>query len=102
MSAAVSHELDYIWSRVQAQLALVVDESTYRIWLEPLRALELEQEQLLVEAPVHACRWIRERFGRTIQASVELVLGPDASVELVATSLPDRTPDPQERRQPPA
>ena len=36
--AAVSHELEHIWSRVQAQLALVVDEPTYRIWLEPLRA----------------------------------------------------------------
>ncbi len=82
----MSHELEHIWSRVQAQLVLVVDESTYRIWLEPLRALELEQEHLLVEAPLHACRWIRERFGRAIQASVELVLGPNASVEIIATS----------------
>jgi chromosomal replication initiator protein len=71
---------------VQAQLALVVDESTYRIWLEPLRALELEEQQLLVEAPLHACRWIHERFGRAIQASVELVLGPEASVEIIASS----------------
>jgi chromosomal replication initiator protein len=78
----VSHELEHIWSRVQAQLALVVDDSTYRIWLEPLRALELEQHTLLVEAPPDACGWIRERFGRAIQASVELVLGPDASVEI--------------------
>jgi chromosomal replication initiator protein len=69
---------------VQAQLALLVDESTYRIWLEPLRAVELEQDTLLVEAPPDACGWIRERFGRAIQASVELVLGPDASVEIAA------------------
>jgi chromosomal replication initiator protein len=78
----VSHELEHIWSRVQAQLALVVDDSTYRIWLEPLRALELEQHTLLVEAPPDACGWITERFGRAIQASVELVLGPDAGVEI--------------------
>ena len=51
----MSHELEHIWSRVQAQLALLVDESTYRIWLEPLRALELEQDTLLVEAPPDAC-----------------------------------------------
>ncbi|MGO9321973.1 MAG: chromosomal replication initiator protein DnaA [Solirubrobacteraceae bacterium] len=82
----MSRELEHIWSRVQAQLALIVDESTYRIWLEPLRPLELEHERLLVEAPVHACRWIRERFGRAIQASVELVLGPNASVEIIAAS----------------
>ena len=84
----MSHELEHIWSRVQAQLALVVDEPTYRIWLEPLRAIELTDEHLLVEAPPHACRWIAERFGRVIQASVELVLGPDASVEIVAASTP--------------
>jgi len=95
----VSHELEHIWSRVQAQLALVVDESTYRIWLEPLRALELEQQHLLVEAPVHACRWIRERFGRTIQASVELVLGSEASVEIIEASAPDTAPDPDDHRQ---
>jgi chromosomal replication initiator protein len=78
----VSRELDHIWSRVQAQLALVVDEPTYRIWLEPLRAVELDDERLLVEASPHACRWIRERFGGVIQASGELVLGPDVRVEL--------------------
>jgi chromosomal replication initiator protein len=93
----VSHDLEHIWSRVQAQLALVVDESTYRIWLEPLRALELEQERLLVEAPLHACRWIRERFGRTIQASVELVLGPEASVEITAASTGPEASEPGER-----
>jgi chromosomal replication initiator protein len=81
-NAAVNHELEHIWSRVQAQLALVVDEPTYRIWLEPLRACELDDERLLVEAPPHACRWIGERFGRVIQASVELVLGPHMRVEL--------------------
>jgi chromosomal replication initiator protein len=85
----VSLELDHIWSRVQAQLALVVDESTYRIWLEPLHAIELRDEHLVVHAPLHTCRWIRERFGRTIQASVELILGPQASVELISDSSSD-------------
>ena len=44
--------------------------------------LELDEDRLLVEASPHACRWIRERFGRVLQASVELVLGPHARVEL--------------------
>jgi chromosomal replication initiator protein len=82
----VSPELEHIWSRVQAQLALVVDEPTYRIWLEPLRALELTDGQLTLQAPPHAGSWISERFGRVIQASVELVLGPGARVELVTDS----------------
>jgi chromosomal replication initiator protein len=82
-SAAVSIELEHIWSRVQAHLALTVDEPTYRIWLEPLRALELHEDRLLLEAPPHARRWIQDRFGRHIQAGVSHVLGPTVVVELV-------------------
>jgi chromosomal replication initiator protein len=78
----VSDELEHIWSRVQAQLALVVDEPTYRIWLTNLTPLELLGERLVIEAPTETCRWIQGRFGRVIEASVELVLGPHASVEL--------------------
>jgi chromosomal replication initiator protein len=101
----VSHELEHIWSRVQAQLALVVDEPTYRIWLEPLEALELTDERLVLQAPLHACGWITERFGRVIQASLELVLGPNASVELIAPPAklaPGRTAaaNPRRRAQP--
>jgi chromosomal replication initiator protein len=78
----VSQELEHIWSRVQAELALAVDEPVYRIWLEPLRALELCENRLVIEAPPHARCWIRDRFGKVLQASVRLVLGPEASVEL--------------------
>jgi chromosomal replication initiator protein len=84
----VSQQLEHIWSRVQAQLELVVDEPTYRIWLEPLRVVELDEHRLLLDAPPHARSWIRERFGRVIQASVELVLGPDVSVEIIAEDQP--------------
>ena len=79
----MSIELEHIWSRVQAQLALTVDEPTYRTWLEPLRALELREDRLLLEAPAHARRWIQDRFGRHIQASVAHMLGPTVVVELV-------------------
>jgi chromosomal replication initiator protein len=86
----VNHELEHIWSRVQAQLALVVDEPTYRIWLEPLTVSELSDTRLVLQAPPHACGWIDERFGRVIQASVELVLGAGVEVELAAGNEPPR------------
>ena len=79
----MSAELEHIWSRVQAELALAVDEPTYRIWLAPLHPVQLAGEHLLVEAPPHTCGWIHDRFGRVIQASAELILGPHAAVELV-------------------
>jgi chromosomal replication initiator protein len=78
----VSTELEHIWSRVQAELAGAVDEPTYRLWLEPLRIRELEEERLLVDAPAHACGWVRERFGRLLQTCVAAVLGPDVTVDV--------------------
>jgi chromosomal replication initiator protein len=89
----VNAELEHIWSRVQEELALAVDEPTYRIWLAPLRPVELAGDRLLVEAPSHTCDWVHDRFGRIIQASVELILGPHAGVEL-APGVPDSTRPP--------
>jgi chromosomal replication initiator protein len=93
----VSAELEHIWTRVQAELALAVDESTYRIWLGPLRARSLVDGRLSIEAPEHACVWIRGRFGRVLDASVALVLGPDVVVELLAGGepIPDAGTPPQ-------
>ncbi len=87
----MSNELEQIWSRVQAQLALVVDEPTYRIWLEPLRALEHDGSILVVQTPTNTRGWIDDRFGRIIQASVEFVLGSGSRVELVAEASTDAT-----------
>src|ERR1700676_3735278 len=88
----MSGELEHIWSRVQAELALAVDESTYRIWLAPLHALELSGETLLVEAPPHTSEWVCGRFGRILQASVELILGPHAELQIVAAQTPGAPP----------
>jgi chromosomal replication initiator protein len=89
----VKGDLEHIWSRVQAELALALDEPTYRIWLAPLRARELSDERLLIEAPPQACGWIRDRFGRVLQAAAAAVLGPDAVVHLVpAQSSPRGAP----------
>ena len=76
-------ELDHIWTQVQDELARTVDEATYRLWLHPLRACELGEGRLVVEAPPQACTWICERFGRLLQASATLVVGTDTFVELL-------------------
>ena len=58
MGAAPSDELEHIWSLVRSQLALVVEEPTFRLWLEPLRAVEISEERIVVEAPRNACGWV--------------------------------------------
>lgn len=86
----MSVELENIWSRVQGELALAVDEPTYRIWLSPLLPVELTDQRLVVEAPPHACRWIQERFGHILQASVDAAIGESVRVELVGPTQPRR------------
>ncbi len=92
IDAAVSAELDHIWSLVQAELALAVDEPTYHNWLEPLRAVELSGGRLLLDAPPHARRWIGDRFGRIIEACAETVIGPGTIVELLSAAAPAEPP----------
>jgi chromosomal replication initiator protein len=79
----VSAELEHIWSQVTAELSGAIDEPIYRIWLEPLRAVELSESNLTVEAPSQTYAWVRERFGRLLQTSVAAVLGPDLIVDIV-------------------
>jgi chromosomal replication initiator protein len=97
INAAVSAELEHTWSRVQAELAAAVDEPTYRIWLEPLRARELTEERLLLDAPPHACGWIRERFGRLLQTCAAAVLGPNTTVVVVECQLGHSAAPPRAR-----
>lgn len=79
----MSAELDHIWSHVQLKLAETVEEPVYRIWLEPLRARTLEDNHLTVEAPIQACGWVRERFGRLLSACAAAVLGPHVTADVV-------------------
>jgi chromosomal replication initiator protein len=79
----VSDELEHIWSQVRAELSATIDEPIYRIWLEPLRAVDLSHDSLTVEAPPQTYHWVRERFGRVIQTSAAAVLGPDLSVNII-------------------
>jgi len=82
----VSPELEHIWSRVQAQLELAVDEPTYCIWLEPLRPVELDGGRLMIAAPPHARRWIQDRFGRLIASTVASTVGASIDVEFVVAA----------------
>ncbi len=89
----MSTELEQIWSRVQSRLEAAVDDSTYRVWLAPLRPREVSRGTLTVEAPARSCPWVRERFGRLLQTCAAAVLGPEITVEVT-----NRQPDPSSTR----
>jgi len=93
----VSTQLEHIWSQVTAELSASIDEPVYRIWLEPLRAVELDGERLTIEAPSQTHAWVRERFGRVLQTTAAAVLGPDVRLDIVeaAAQTPSRGPRPR-------
>jgi chromosomal replication initiator protein len=76
-------DLEQIWAPVQRELEAAVDDSTYRVWLAPLRPREIADDELVIEAPPHASAWIRERFRTILQRSAATVLGPDIVINVV-------------------
>jgi chromosomal replication initiator protein len=97
----VSADPEQTWSRLAAYLADTVGEATYRIWLEPLRPLQLRGRTLVLAAPEHAQRWVRERFGRLLDDAASDLLGPGASVEVLAAQHIAPTPASAPGRRPP-
>jgi chromosomal replication initiator protein len=75
--------LEHTWSQIQAELRRTVTDSTYHLWLEPLRAQRLDGDTLFVEAPDATRSWIADRFSRLLQSSAAAVLGPAAAVRIV-------------------
>jgi chromosomal replication initiator protein len=85
----VSTELEHIWSRVQAELALSVDDAAYRIWLAPLQPLQLAEGRLTLQAPPYGRGWISDRFGRVLDSCAAQVIGAGTVVELVEPAAAD-------------
>ncbi len=88
----MSTELEQIWLRVQSKLEAAVDDSTYRVWLAPLRARELAHATLTVEAPARSCAWVQERFGRLLHSCAAAVIGAEITVEVTRSQSQPQPP----------
>jgi chromosomal replication initiator protein len=60
------HQLDALWEATQARLRASVPESTYRLWLEPLRAAGVAGETLYLRAPEGIRAWTERRYSTLI------------------------------------
>jgi chromosomal replication initiator protein len=90
----VSEQLEHIWSLLTDELSGAVGEATYRIWLEQLEPVQLRGEELVLAAPDHALRWIRERFGRVLSSAARGALGDAATVTVIGAGEADRIRSP--------
>jgi chromosomal replication initiator protein len=84
----VNTELEHTWSKIQAELRRAVTDSTYHLWLAPLRAHALDGETLQIAAPEEIRTWVADRFSRVLQSCVAAVLGPAVAIAIVPVDAP--------------
>jgi chromosomal replication initiator protein len=64
-------ELDDLWRRVRGELEASLPSATFRLWLDPLRAVAVRDSTLLLSAPPSVRAWVERRYG----AALTTVLG---------------------------
>jgi chromosomal replication initiator protein len=89
-------DLPHAWRRIRTEMRRAAGDTTWQLWLESLTARELSAGTLVVEAPAESRAWVEAGFARLIAACAKAVLGPGASVKLVARG--EDAPAPQPAR----
>jgi chromosomal replication initiator protein len=62
---------DALWEDVQRRLRAAVPESTFRIWLEPLRAVGTQGNTLYLAAPEGVRTWVERRYSSLLREALE-------------------------------
>lgn len=75
------HNLDALWENVQRRLRGAVPESTFRIWLEPLRAVGAQGTTLYLAAPDGIRTWVERRYSSLLR---EALAGADTPLTEIA------------------
>ena len=76
-----------IWEEVSEKLRASVPESTFRLWLEPLRAVGLRGDTLYVRAPEGIRAWVERRYAALIEQTLEQIGG---AARQVSFATPER------------
>jgi len=63
-------DLDALWRNVQKRLRESVPESTYHLWLEPLKPIGADSDTLYLEAPESIRAWTERRYAGLIAAAL--------------------------------
>jgi chromosomal replication initiator protein len=73
--------LDALWEDVRRRLRAAVPESTFKIWLEPLRAVGAQGTTLYLTAPEGIRTWVERRYASLLREALD---GLDSALEEVA------------------
>ena len=85
--------LSHAWPPIRAELQRAVPDSTWHLWLAPLRPVALHGGELTLEASDDIRSWVGSNFARLLQAAAASVLGAGATVRLTAPGATTAPPD---------
>jgi chromosomal replication initiator protein len=71
-----AQNLDVLWEDVQRRLRLAVPDSTFKIWLEPLRAVGSQGTTLYLAAPDGIQTWVERRYTPLLREALADVVTP--------------------------
>jgi chromosomal replication initiator protein len=84
----VQQALEHTWSQIQAELRRAVTDSTYHLWLAPLRARGVDGSTLLIGAPEEIRTWVADRFTAVLETCCTRVLGESTTIAIVPIAAP--------------
>jgi chromosomal replication initiator protein len=87
-------EPDPAWLRIRSEMRQAVSDSTWHLYLEPLRMGSLDGVTLTVVAPDETRSWVADRFGRLLQSCTTTVLGPEVALVVAGEAAEGRPPTP--------
>ena len=90
-------ELDALWRATQDRLRASVPESTYRLWLEPLKAVGADGDTLYLTAPEGIRAWAERRYAALI---AEALADSGTPLRRVSFAAPAQAPEPRRRAGP--
>jgi chromosomal replication initiator protein len=81
---AEKQDLDSLWRDVQARMRASVPQSTFQLWLEPLKVVGAQAETLLLAAPDSIRAWTERRYTGLIQEALTTAGSRVRSVRFLA------------------
>src|SRR4051794_909300 len=69
--AGPGQDLDSLWEEISRRLRASVPDSTFKLWLEPLRVVGAAGETLYLSAPENVQSWVERRYSKLIVEALE-------------------------------
>jgi chromosomal replication initiator protein len=94
--SAPPDEINSLWQRVRAELAESLPPSTFKLWLDPLRAVSAQGTTLYLAAPEGVRNWVERRYASHVIAVLRRHAPELDSIDFVAERERDPSGGPSE------